>query len=1639
VWMAVLGEPVLPGHDLVTAVVAVRSNGAVSSPGPTPGDILERICHENLAVYRESQARLQEDVSQEAQVAHDYRGRLVYELLQNADDALLGVATTDDRALFRLTDDELWVANTGRPFTEADVRGLCGLGASSKARAEGPKRASIGHKGLGFKSILEITEAPEAYSETVSFRLGRVQASEQVGALWAELDRGSVRGVPAMRFPSAVTRAQPMWRDLRAAGFHSAFRFPFHDKVTSEQKTALANQLLTLPMTSVLFLKHLEEVVIEVDTLVEHADRQWLLERHRVTENGLEDSGGLTRSGLYRVDLVNRDGYGDRYWIAHNDDVRIDEHRDGLTGPAWDGVDVTEVSVAVRDADDPRIEPGNRRFHVFLPTEEPSGCSLLVNGAFTTDLSRQHVQVSVAAANYNGYLVRRAAETFVTGLLPHLLNEGGTRYVLRVLDRGEGSSGPAADLLCEALTEALADAPLLAAGGDVKLTLAEAVVPSPVLGPQGSTFAELLTTASTVEGRRFPEPEFCEGELATVCATYGAVALSPVETLRTLAHNADPERAIFQPEPNARFWIDPVLDLCVVLWERSDAPDRQALEESARLEPVFPIGENEDGTVRRIAVDEESAFYPPRSSAEDLPLRRLRFLAHAVCWGTLGRTEQRSVLEHQMKAWDALFEIKEFRFEEVMRAAVLPGLTRTGTADVELRDSNRTIEALATICRLAGKTTKPDQPLPMGRLGSDRAFFNLGRLQVPCRSTSSDKLDWAPAHQVYFGRDWVGEDSVETIVDAMAAVGEPLDVMFLAPSEVFADYSSAIGVHADEESGPSATAEPDAGEVDLEDDTDEALETTVDDRWRSFFAWLGVSRGLRLVHFHDVEDSGTGWTSTKGLGLPGGWAFAGLEQVWSDYRTELVGAMSSDPRWESSDHYLYQVHNLDRLDEIAAVARHSDNDVADKLLDHLVRNWSAYARHTHATLALVGAGKWPSSRNAPPRATSEELATAGPDLWLYRLRHHPICPTSHGPRRPNQTWRRSDELVRRLGRSGRDADAFLPVLRQPSGASGSALRACLDELQVRGELTPAAFSIDDARDLCVRISQIYASGVTDQALRAELRPIYRQMFELLVGSATTEITPLAGTPLAARTANGLEFLPARDVVYASVSGSRERSGVQSKVPLFVLEAEPGALRPLRELFGSPLLESALEWSVQPGEPALDDDGLHAFREGIRELTAPLLARLGADRADRGKADARSLLEFTARVEPVEALTLSCSFRGQDLGQIPQRTYYVRRTEEDDLQGFAVWTGPAWPPIAEDAQTLAMALAEALGVNTIETFLSFINANPSQRQQLLDLAGAAERLEEVEHELAEQGTDGGPSDQQPEDPAATELNPSDGEATESAAGTTTRLPPGPIPAAPRVPLHRFDDLLIDGEVIRVEGVEPRNSAGVTSGANDKSEGSEGDHPGGSPGAPRAAAGTDLDELDQLGMRITFAFERRRFSGSKTAVLPGDEPADAADVLLVDVSSPKMIAAAVEQSVVVRNVFEELRKQGINELYPGFDVLTIKNGAIDRMIELKSSGVDALVQAMSWNEWKTAQGTLRGHFWLYLVGNLRADLQNAPPFIRAVQDPFGTLASSKSEDLIRKRTVQLRVREFAAADQLRLGLRHGPGGTAAADGD
>jgi len=207
-------------------------------------NLLAAIREENLNVYRASHQRLSEDIGQEDQIATDYRGRLVYELLQNADDAMVNNSGEATTISFHLTDKELWVANSGRPLTEADIRGLCGISASSKTGIVSKKRATIGHKGMGFKSVLEITDTPEVYSTTVSFRFSQEEALKELGVLITAGELHNVTKAPISRFPKELADGNPVWQEFVRNNMKTGFRFPFRKTLSQQQIKSLEKALI---------------------------------------------------------------------------------------------------------------------------------------------------------------------------------------------------------------------------------------------------------------------------------------------------------------------------------------------------------------------------------------------------------------------------------------------------------------------------------------------------------------------------------------------------------------------------------------------------------------------------------------------------------------------------------------------------------------------------------------------------------------------------------------------------------------------------------------------------------------------------------------------------------------------------------------------------------------------------------------------------------------------------------------------------------------------------------------------------------------------------------------------------------------------------------------------------------------------------------------------------------------------------------------------------------------------------------------------------------------------------------------------------------------------------------------------------
>lgn len=124
--------------------------------------------------------------------AGGYGERQIEELLQNAVDQL----AEPGRVELRLVDGALYCANEGSPFTADGIRAVTHAFLSSKKEEENEK---IGRFGLGFKSVLGVTDRPQILSRTVSFGFNDPEAKR----LLANLPHRPAR-VPTLRIPSLL-------------------------------------------------------------------------------------------------------------------------------------------------------------------------------------------------------------------------------------------------------------------------------------------------------------------------------------------------------------------------------------------------------------------------------------------------------------------------------------------------------------------------------------------------------------------------------------------------------------------------------------------------------------------------------------------------------------------------------------------------------------------------------------------------------------------------------------------------------------------------------------------------------------------------------------------------------------------------------------------------------------------------------------------------------------------------------------------------------------------------------------------------------------------------------------------------------------------------------------------------------------------------------------------------------------------------------------------------------------------------------------------------------------------------------------------------------------------------------------------
>ena len=240
--------------------------------------------------------------SEEDTARGGYAHRQLFELVQNSADALAGVPA-GGRIEIRLTEAYLYCADDGKPI---DCKGVTALMFSHLSPKRGTRE--IGRFGLGFKSVLGITDAPEFFSRSGSFRFDRTRSQKRIGQFVPDAER-----YPALRLPDPIDPSENRAKDDTLSKLMewatNIVRLPLKPEAVDD----LGWQMRSFPPEFLLFVKHVCQLTLngdqsEIDRTLELADvdgeyllrdgdatSEWKLfnDTHRLSDNARADRRSL--------------------------------------------------------------------------------------------------------------------------------------------------------------------------------------------------------------------------------------------------------------------------------------------------------------------------------------------------------------------------------------------------------------------------------------------------------------------------------------------------------------------------------------------------------------------------------------------------------------------------------------------------------------------------------------------------------------------------------------------------------------------------------------------------------------------------------------------------------------------------------------------------------------------------------------------------------------------------------------------------------------------------------------------------------------------------------------------------------------------------------------------------------------------------------------------------------------------------------------------------------------------------------------------------------------------------------------------------------------------------------------------------
>ena len=392
-------------------------------------------------------------------VRQQYSGRYPFELLQNASDAAVE-AGISGRACFTLTETALIVADNGSGFGERQVEGICSLGRSSKAPG-----AAIGHKGLGFKSVGEITDRPQVISGQAAFQFDGERVRAQVQGLFGSLPGEQKFPVYAFPFPVSDDDLNPdaeVVRQLGDEGFGTIIRLPLREGVPGKAVAAHLTEAL-LPRL-LLFLPGMDKLELR-GTAADFA-----VEVIRSDEQNAEH-------------VLLECGEAWEEWLVYRGSAVPDKAVLVPMGEAWTRIEKVSFAIAVpldESGTQPRVDE-TFPLHVYFPTEEQPGLHVAVHAEWALGIDRRRLAVAPEAEQYNDMLLVEVARFAAHDVAADLVTRCGdsAAAVKAVVPAVTGPAYGAGEKLRGLWARDLATAPFLPfADGELRAPAAARTLPA---------------------------------------------------------------------------------------------------------------------------------------------------------------------------------------------------------------------------------------------------------------------------------------------------------------------------------------------------------------------------------------------------------------------------------------------------------------------------------------------------------------------------------------------------------------------------------------------------------------------------------------------------------------------------------------------------------------------------------------------------------------------------------------------------------------------------------------------------------------------------------------------------------------------------------------------------------------------------------------------------------------------------------------------------------------------------------------------------------------------------------------------------------------------------------------------------------